>query len=88
MERFPRNLGMHCNLSNNVAKYELFMCYIYIYRLESTNIFCTNDFICRAILCHLSFLPYQFSIFDAVGGRGEGSGSPETKLSLVMKCPY
>ena len=31
MERFPINSGVHCNLSNSVAKYELFMCYIYIY---------------------------------------------------------
>ena len=60
---------------------------LYIYRLESTNIFCTNDFICHAIWHHLSFFPYQFSIFDAVGGRGVGSGSPETKLSTVMRCP-
>ena len=42
------------------------MCYICW--SESTKIFCTNDFICRAIWRHLSFLPYQFSIFYDVGG--------------------
>ena len=56
----------HCNLSNNVAKFELFMCYIRW--LKSTNFFCTNDFICRAIWLHLSFFPYQCSIFHNVGG--------------------
>ena len=35
---------------------------------ESTNIFGTNDVICRAIWCHLSFLTHHFSIFDDVGG--------------------
>ena len=42
------------------------MCYICW--SESTKIFCTNDFICCAIWRHLSFLPYQFSIFYDVGG--------------------
>ena len=35
-------------------------------RSEPTSIFGTNDVICRAILSHLSFLPYQFSTFDVV----------------------
>ena len=30
---------------------------------ESTGIFCPNDIMCRALWCHLSSLPYQFSIF-------------------------
>ena len=55
------------NLKNNVAKYELFM--RYIRQSESTSIFGTNDvIICCAIWHHLSFLPYQFWIFDDVGG--------------------
>ena len=64
---FPdKILVCHCNLSNNVAKYELFMCYIR--RSESTSIFGTNDVIFRVIWRHLSFRPYQFSLFDDVGG--------------------
>ena len=39
----------------------------YIRRLESTSISGTNDTICCAIRCCISFLPYQFSIFDDVG---------------------
>ena len=35
---------------------------------KSKSIFGTNDIICRAIWRHLSFLPYQFLIFDDVGG--------------------
>ena len=54
MERFPIIQASHCNLSNNVAKYELFM--RYIGWSESTNSFCTHDFICRAIWRH----PYHF----------------------------
>ena len=42
----------------------------YTCRSESTNIFGTNDVICRVIWCHLSFLTYHFSIFDDVGGGG------------------
>ena len=63
----------YCNLSNNVSKYELFMCYKRW--SESTSIFGTNDIICRAIWCHLSLLPYQFSIFDDVGGWQPCNGS-------------
>ena len=45
----------------------------YTCRSESTNIFGTNDVICRVIWCHLSFLTYHFSIFDDVGGGGVDS---------------
>ena len=48
---------------------EHFMCYIC--RTESTSIFGPNEVIYRAIWHHLSFLPYQFSIFDD-GGGGKG----------------
>ena len=44
----------------------MFMCYTCL--SESTNIFGTNDVICHAIWCHLSFLTHHFSIFDDVGG--------------------
>ena len=63
---FPHNF--YCNVNNNVAKYELFMCYIRW--SESTSIFGSSDVICRAIWRHLSFLPFEFSIillFDDVG---------------------
>ena len=41
------------------------MCYIR--QSESTSIFGTNDVICRAVWRHLSFLPFQFAIFNDVG---------------------
>ena len=44
----------------------LYMCYIR--QSESMSIFGTNDVICCAIWCHLSFLPYQFSVVDDMGG--------------------
>ena len=43
--------------------------YVYVYVLyESIRILWTNDVISRATWRNLSFLPYQFSIFDDVGG--------------------
>ena len=63
MERFLINSGTQLY---NVAKYELFMCNLR--RLETTSIFGTNDVICHVIWRNLSFLPYQLSIFDDVGG--------------------
>ena len=33
-----------------------------------TSKFCTNDITCHALWCYLSSLPYQFSIFEDVGG--------------------
>ena len=66
-------------------EYELFMCYIR--RSESTSIFGPNDVICRVIRRHLSFLPYQFSIFDDVGGcDSPGKGASEGHL-LASKLP-
>ena len=53
----------------------MFMCYTCW--SESTNIFGTNDVICRAIWCHLSFLTHHFSIFDDVGGGGGGGETPD-----------
>ena len=38
------------------------------WRLEWTSIFCTSDVMCRALWHHLSPLPFQFSIFEDVGG--------------------
>ena len=80
----------HCNLSNNVAKCELFVCYKCW--LESTNFFCTNDFICRAIWRHLSFLPYQCSILliDNVEGWQSYpaiSGTQLQKQCLALPSP-
>ena len=52
-----------------MAKYELFMCYIR--QSESTSTFGTNDII--NLSCEMMssiILPYQFSIFDDVGGGG------------------
>ena len=51
-------------LSVNVAKFELFVCYIRL--SKSTSIFGSNDVICRAIWRYLSFLLYQLSVFDDV----------------------
>ena len=51
---FPSILVWYWNLSNNVAKYELFMCYIH--RSESMSFFGTKDVICCVIWRHLPFL--------------------------------
>ena len=75
-------LVCHYNLSNNVAKYELLMCYIR--QWESTSIFGTNDVICCAIWRHLTFLPYQFSIFDDMGGWQRWKG---IKWSYSISTP-
>ena len=87
MERFPINSGMHCNLSNNVAKYELFtcMCYIFIDWNQQTFFAQMTSFVMRHdIIYH--FFPISSQYLMLWGGGG-GSGSPETKLSTVMRCP-
>ena len=57
--------------------------------LESTCIFGTNDVICCAIWHYLSFLPYQFSIFDDVGGLTalfRRSCSSQLLINRVVSC--
>ena len=87
MERFPINSGMHCNLSNNVAKYELFMCYIYIYIYidwnQRTFFAQMTSFVVQYVVIYY-FFPINSQYLMLWGGVG----SPETKLSIVMKCPY
>ena len=61
----------------------------YLCRSESTCIFGTNDVICHAIWRHLSFRPYQFSIFDDVGGWQpclRGSWPSQLLIKRVVSC--
>ena len=44
------------------------LCYKNYFNRNSMSVFGTNNVTCRAIWCHLSFIPYQFSIFVNVGG--------------------
>ena len=60
--------------------------------LESTCIFGTNDVICLLLMSiwhYLSFLPYQFSIFDDVGGLTalfRRSCSSQLPINRVVSC--
>ena len=60
----------------------------HIRRSESTSIFSTNDIICRVIWPHLSFLPYQLSIFDDVGVDSPAVGQVRLKNYLPSQKIY
>ena len=59
-------------------------CLCHIRRSESKSIFGTNDVICRVIWPHLSFRPYQFSIFGDVGGWQPSSSQSGNMSFKVM----
>ena len=57
----------HCNIIIWLV-FARFVSSVIPSRSESLSIFCTNDVMCRVLWRHLSFIPYQFSIFEDFGG--------------------
>lgn len=53
---------------NKLIGFRSFCVIANVWWLESMNIFCLNDVMCRALWHHLSSFPYQLSIFEDLEG--------------------